>query len=540
MPKADQKITADVIIIGAGLAGMTAAYSAHEEGARILLVDRGAIGTGTNSAMSNGRFAGPTAVYSNAQFIQDTLHTGRGINSERMVHRVAAEAPAAFRFLQSIGIELEVFYDHYFYKSSRLDVMRGTSLARKLAQSLRSRQRVRMITGFYATEILKTENGVTGVEGFDGNGKPMSLAAPAVILATGGGGAIYLRNDNQKSMMGQGYCLAANAGLELWDMEFVQFYPVVLAEPRVPEMMVYPPYPLEFQLLNSAGEDIIRKYGDSNLNEAMRKKRDRFSEIILSESSAGPVRLDCRNVPAELWNDYPLALLQKIKFDFKNKPVTVLPGAHFFMGGVRINPDGRTDRSGLYACGEVVWGLHGANRMSGNALTECIVFGRIAGRNAAIHARDHQLPLDGPAPKRQNPDPPAAPGAFAFSDLRRQLREIAWKYAGVTRDTGGMQTGLTQLEAVRERIRQNAPRNITEKKQKADLVSAGFVLKAILIASLGRGETRGAFIRREYPRTDDTHWRRNSSLRYEPENDSFSLKHYPVDRGVEPLGTNST
>jgi succinate dehydrogenase/fumarate reductase flavoprotein subunit len=320
-------------------------------------------------------------------------------------------------------------------------------------------------------------------------------------------------------------------------MEFVQFYPVVLAEPRVSAMMVYPPYPQEFRLLNAAGEDIIKKYGDSNLNEAMRKKRDRFSEIILAESSAGPVKLDCRKIPAELWKDYPLALLQKIKFDFKNKPVTVLPGAQFFMGGVRINPDGRTDRPGLFACGEVVWGLHGANRMSGNALTECIVFGRFAGRNAAVSALDQRLPLAVPASGRQNPEPPATPGPFELSDLRRQLREVAWKYAGVIRDTGGMQTGLAEIETVRERIRQNAPRNITEKKQKADLTSAAFVLKAILIASLGREETRGAFIRREYPRTDDNNWRRNSCLRFDPETDSFSLKYQPVDESGESTVT---
>jgi succinate dehydrogenase/fumarate reductase flavoprotein subunit len=296
-------------------------------------------------------------------------------------------------------------------------------------------------------------------------------------------------------------------------------------------MIVYPPYPQEFRLLNAAGEDIIGKYGDNNLNEAMRKKRDRFSEIILNESAAGPVKLDCRKVPAELWNDYPLALLQKMKFDFKNKPVTVLPGAHFFMGGVRINPDGRTDRPGLFACGEVVWGLHGANRMSGNALTECIVFGRIAGRNAAVSALKERFPHDLPAPPRRNPDPPAAPGPFKFSDLRRQLREIAWKYAGVIRDTGGMQAGLAELKTVREDIRQNAPRNITEKKQKADLTSAAFVLKAVFISSLGREETRGAFIRREYPRTDDNNWRRNSCLLYDPENDSFSLEYRPVEEG---------
>jgi len=529
MTNTDQTITADVIIIGAGLAGMTAACSAQAEGAEVVLADRGAVGTGTNSAMSNGRFSGPTDAYSKTQFIQDTLHTGRGINSEKMVHQVAEEAPAAFRFLQSLGIELEVFRDHYFFKSARTDVMRGASLVRELAQRLRLLERLRMITGFYATDIIPSEGGIAGVQGFDRYGRSMFLAAPVVVLATGGGGAIYLRNDNQKSMLGQGYYLAAKAGLELLDMEFVQFYPLVLAEPRVSEIMVYPPYPQEFQLLNAAGVDIIGKYGDRSLNEAMRKKRDRFSEIILAESSVGPVMLDCRKVPAKLWNDYPLTLLQKLKFDFKNKPVAVLPGAHFFMGGVQINPDGRTDCPGLFACGEVVWGLHGANRMSGNALTECIVFGRIAGRNAALGALSRRSPLEKPAIRRHETAPSNAPGAFGLGDLRRQLREIAWKFAGVARDTGGMQTGLAELEVVRAHLRQNAPRDISEKKQKADLLSAAFVLKAILTAGLGREETRGAFIRREYPRTDDVNWRRNSCLAYDPRTDRFSLRYRPVE-----------
>ncbi|MEW6671083.1 MAG: FAD-dependent oxidoreductase [Thermodesulfobacteriota bacterium] len=520
-------LNTDVIIIGGGLAGMTAAYSAHAEGARVVLADRGAIGTGTNSAMSNGRFAGPTPGYTREQFIRDTFHTGRGINSEQMVLQVAEEAPAAFEFLQSIGIDLEIFRDHYFYKSTRSDVMRGTSLTRIMAQIIGSLPRLRRVTGCYVTDIVQSESGVCGVSAFDGTGRLLSIAAPAVVLATGGGGAVYLRNDNQKSMMGQGYYLAARAGLDLWDMEFVQFYPIVLAEPRIAAMMVYPPYPQEFRLLNAAGEDIIEKYGDSSLNEAMRKKRDRFSEIILRESVAGPVKLDCRQVPAKFWNDYPLSLLQKIKFDFINKPVTVLPGAHFFMGGVRIAPDGRTDRPGLFACGEAVWGLHGANRMSGNALTECIVFGRIAGRNAAASALKEHRPLDAPVCGKRPPATPAGPATVMLGDLRRQLREIAWAYAGVIRDKEGMQTGLAELETVGKHIRQNTPRNISETKLKVDLQSAAFVLKAVLTAGLDREETRGAFIRSEYPRTDDARWRRNSCLRYDPETDSFSLK-YPV------------
>jgi len=110
----------------------------------------------------------------------------------------------------------------------------------------------------------------------------MSIHAPSVVIATGGGGAIYLRNDNQKRMMGQGYYLAAKAGLELWDMEFVQFYPLVMAEPRLPSMLLYSPYPEEVKIINASGEDIGRKHGMRDVNEAIMKRRSLFLKPPLS------------------------------------------------------------------------------------------------------------------------------------------------------------------------------------------------------------------------------------------------------------------
>ncbi|MBW1767894.1 MAG: FAD-binding protein, partial [Deltaproteobacteria bacterium] len=240
----------DVIVIGAGLAGMVAASTAQEEGAEVILIDRSSIGIGTNSAISNGVFAGPTSSYSPEDYTRDTLKIGKMINNEASVKIVAREAPDAFKFLRSKGISLEELSDCHVLKSSGPDVIRGVPMVKKLAKNIKSLERVNILTNFYVTEIWREGNQLRGVKGIDKTGRKISVYAPAVVMANGGAGAIYLRNDNQKSMMGQGYFLAAKAGLELWDMEFVQFYPIVMAEPRLPSIMLPTPYPREARLIN--------------------------------------------------------------------------------------------------------------------------------------------------------------------------------------------------------------------------------------------------------------------------------------------------
>ncbi len=519
-----------VIVIGAGLAGMIAAYTAQAEGAKVLLIDRSGIGVGTNSAMSNGRFSGPTTSYSADQYIRDTLHTGKMINHGPLVKRFAHEALDALAFFCSTGFEFEEFYDHYFLKSSSPDVIRGVTMVKRLADNLRSLKRISVLSGFYVTDILKQGAQVLGVKGIDKSGKEVSIASSSVILATGGGGAIYLRNDNQKSMMGHGYYLAAKAGLSLWDMEFIQFYPIVIAQPRLPSIMLYPPYPGETRLINTSGEDILRKYGIDDVNEAMRKKRDSLSAMLFEEGHAGPVYMDFRKVPSSSWETFPLSLLRKIKFDFENKPVEISPGAHFFMGGIRTDESGQTDLSGLYVCGEVAWGFHGANRLSGNALTECLVSGRIAGRSAArnIHSRRLSDADIQDLPENRG----STSGAqLLFKSTRLIIREIAWEHAGIVRTDSGLNEGLTKLKVLEKELKAGAPKNVTEMKKKEDMLSAVFVVKAILTASLARKESRGAFIRKEFPikeNDENIKWRKNSCLTFDPEKDEFSISHHPV------------
>jgi succinate dehydrogenase/fumarate reductase flavoprotein subunit len=514
----------DVIVIGGGCAGMMAALEAEKNGANVTLIGRGAIGIGTNSALSNGVFAGPTPQTTPDEYIRKTLQAGKGLNRESMVNLVTREAPKAFSLLCSFGLELEEITGRYIVKPSRPNVIPGLTLMKVLVAKIKESGRIGVFRDFYATEILKNEERVYGVKGLGKTGEEVIIDAPAVVLATGGAGAIYLRNDNQKSIMGQGYYLAAKAGLELWDMEFVQFFPLVIAERGLPSQVVFSPHPRGTRVINNEGEDVLQKYEIGDLNEAIKTRRDDLSAALFKEGSKRLVYIDYRKVPSSAWTRHPLSLLRRIHFDFKNKPLSVSPAAHFFMGGVRIDENGQTSLPGLFACGEVVWGLHGANRMAGNALTETVVFGKIAGRNAADYALTHRSSISNP--KGLIKDFSHHPSKERLPNIRNQIRETAWKYAGVVRSQEGMKEGLAKVTDLERELKGIVPKTIVDRKLKEDLVSAAFVLEAVLTASLSRGESRGAFIREDFPQQDDLKWRKNSCLLYDIQEGNFSLNHY--------------
>ena len=520
-----------IIIIGAGLAGMVAAIAAHEEGAQVILIDRGSIGLGTNTALAGGVFTGPTGGYDTETYIKDTIRIGRMINNTSMVKLIAERASDAFDFLRSSGLPMMDFHSITAVRTPHLDQIPGLLLVKNMAEKVRKLDRVTIFPGFYVTDIIKDGNRACGVEGFNKKGEEITLFADAIIIAAGGAGAIYLVNDNQKNTMGQGYRLAAKAGLELFDMEFVQFYPLVLADKRLPSMILYPPFPEEVRLLNSSGEDILKKHALGSLNEAIHTKRDLFSILLFEEASMGGVYADFSDVPLSLWDEYPQTLLAKLKFPVRTKPVPISPAAHFFMGGVKIDEGARTTITGLFACGEVAWGLHGANRRGGNALTECLVMGKIAGRNAA------QLSESKITMYKGKPDAIAIgendvsndnahfSNKTSFKELRRNIREIAWNNAGVVRSEKGLKEGLAAVEKINAKLYATVPRNVPEMRLKEDLLSASFVLKTILVASLGRKESRGSFQRKDFPYEDNLNWQKNSCLSCDPERRDFSL-HY--------------
>ena len=187
-----------VIIIGAGLAGMAAAMSAHDKGASVTLIDRGSIGLGTNSALAGGQFTGPTFLHSPEEFIQDTLDTGRGINRKRLVRLVAFKAPEAFDFLRHLGLKLIETPTAFRIQSPNPVVIPGVTLVRTLAEKIKEMKHIQILTRFYVTKIIIENGKATGVCGFDKEGRNRTIHGDGIVLATGGAGAIYSKNDNQK------------------------------------------------------------------------------------------------------------------------------------------------------------------------------------------------------------------------------------------------------------------------------------------------------------------------------------------------------
>ena len=522
-----------VIVIGAGLAGMIAALAAEAEGARVLLLDRSSLGMGTNSALSNGVFAGPTPGYPEEAYVEDTLRIGRGLNRRSWVEQVAREAPRSIESLAAFGLETKPAKDHFSVQSTPPGTIPGVTLVRRIAEKVKSRHRIQVITGLQVSEILTDDHRAIGVKGFDDQGRDQAIMAPAVILAAGGFGAVYLRNDNQKSTLGQGLALAARAGLDLWDMEFVQFYPLVLAQPGLPSMLLYPPYPQEARLIDQTGQDLLEKFGIQSLHEAIMQLRDAFSVKLFKElEQSGTVYLDYRGVPSDDWNRFPLTLLSRLKFDFQTQPFAAAPAAHFCMGGLQTDDRCRTDLPGLYACGEMVWGLHGANRRGGNALTECLVSGRLAGCQAAVEA------LSSP-PGRMRVSPTGDDFIYspvsAFKEIRtlhQTLQNIAWRQAGVVRSREGITAGLARLQKLEDGLTGLKPGEVPERKRLEDLRSAVLVTKAVLSAGLAREESRGGFIREDFPYEDNIRWRKNSRLTYFPEKNDFNVDYVEVGRGA--------
>ncbi len=517
----------DVLIIGAGLAGICAAAAASAEGARVGIIDKGGIGLGTNSAIAHAFFTTPTPDYAAEDYIQAVLQTGKGINRVSRVRRFAREIPGALEFAhRRLKLEFSQRERGHIVESPKPEEINGVAMMRQASAGLKALPGVSILAGRQAVRILKREGRACGVLVLDKDGSWQPVMAASVVLATGGFGAIYKHNDNMRSSLGQGYYLAAQAGLDLWDMEFVQFYPLVMNQPGLPMFIVYPGYLDGIRLKNAQGEDLLAKYGFSDLNQAINKMRDQLSVALFEESASGPVMLDFTRVEGD-WSEKPLSLLQRLKYDFKNKPFGLMPGAHFTMGGLKVDETGQSSLPGLLACGEVCWGMHGANRQGGNALTECLVSGMLAGRAAARAAGEAKEP--GPWTDALPPEPKQETGGLGASRaFLAKLRGTAWLRAGVLRDAPGMEAGRAEAAALVSEADALPAATVRQHGARENAKAAAFCLSAVLASGRNRLESRGAFLRGDYPQQGGEGWRANSRLSYDPQTGSFRVKYIPL------------
>jgi len=510
-------LEADVLVVGGGAAGLRAAIEAVGQGVSPLVVCKGRAGYNTITAVSGGGLKAAVGGASIEEHIEDTLMVGRGLNDRKLVEVLAGEGGERVLELKRFGIDLQV---------GRGSVYVGDTPGRgglELAVGLRDyalKVGVKLLEDTIITRILIEDGRAIGAVGYNHlRDETYILSARAIILATGGAGALYLRTDCPKGAVGDGYSLAYHAGVKLRDMEFVQFFPLALAEEGFPPYLIGGRLSEEGRLLNALGEDIVEKYAIRDRPLVLRA-RDLLSRAIMMEIKAGrgvddAVLLDVREVlrgGLEGWFSTASfgTLLEKLRA--AERPIKVAPVCHFTMGGVAIDEWGQTDVEGLYAAGEVVGGVHGANRHGGNALTSALVFGARAGRRAAEYAKEAQAirPSSFEEEELQRYERLRGEGGKA-EELLERLRRLMWSKVGILREKDGLKEALREIGELRDEAEEVKAATRREMLRALELPMALDAAEMICRSALTRTESRGAHYRVDYPEEDES-WLRTIYL----------------------------
>ena len=536
----------DVLVIGAGGAGMYAALEAAKAGASVLLADRSLIGRGGATVMAQMTVAaalGEQTPDSWEYHLSDTLAAGRGLCDERLAAMLCREGPARIREMDAWKVGWARDGDHIAQihapghdrpRCVYVDVLStGPAVSRTLRTQLNLAGGIRRIGDLAIVDIVIRDGIACGAVAVHlATGEPVTIAAKSTIIATGGLTRLYRRNSASFNMGGDGYALALRAGAELIDMEFVQFFPIGHLAPRLVGMdpIMWDPfrYKLGGKLLNSEMHEFEDDYAaqDARSDGHYVLTRDRATYAITKEvelgrgSPAGGAYLSFKHVPeAQLRRAFGPVIdkLAANGIDLTQQLVEVAPIAHYHMGGVRVDEAMQTGVPGLYACGEAIGGANGANRLSGNAITEAFVFGARAGQCAAktaMHAGTHWS------------DAAAAPTL----DMLR---------ASDTRDTPNLAVAVTHLPALMAdrvgpfRTQDKLAEAIVEIDRMAgelgaappssgqsfdpllidwlDLRNMLLVAKAVAVPALARTESRGAHQRDDHPGLDEA-WTLNQTV----------------------------
>src|SRR3954449_3008738 len=416
------RIETDVLVIGSGAAGMYAAIEAARAGCRVLLIDRSLIGRGGATVMAQMTVAGALGAEAPdhwSHHYQDTLTAGRGLCNEPLSRLLCEEGPSCIEEMDAWGvgwarkngkITSAFAPGHDRPRCVYVDFLNtGPAVSKTLRTVVHKTPGIKRTGDLCVVDLLKGNGEIAGATAWHvGSGAAVVISAKATIVATGGLTRLYRRNSASTNMGGDGYALCLRAGAPLIDMEFVQFFPIGHLAPRLIGMdpIMWDPfrYKLGSRLLNNRGEEFAGRYGRPE-HGAYVQTRDVATYGILKEIEAGRgsphggVYLSFTHCSESELRDAFGPVIDRLaanRIDLTTMPVEVAPIAHYHMGGIVVDDAMRTDLPGLFAAGEAVGGANGANRLSGNAVTEALVFGRQAGQRAASRAKRIAMPAIGP------------------------------------------------------------------------------------------------------------------------------------------------
>jgi succinate dehydrogenase/fumarate reductase flavoprotein subunit len=531
------RVIYDILVVGAGGAGMYAAIAAARAGASVLLIDKGLVGRGGATIMAQMTVAaalGEQEPDDCAIHLQDTLAAGRGLCNAELSKLLCDDAPARILEMEQWGtrwarednhLKQESAPGHSRKRCCYVDFLNtGPAVAATLRRKVSEFSGIQRISNVAVVQIIVREGRVCGAIALDlTSGTFLCFEAKAVILAAGGLTKLYARNSASANMGGEAYALALWAGADLIDMEFVQFFPIGHLAPRLVGMdpIMWDPfrYKLGGKLLNGDFAEFIDRYGSSDFGRYT-ATRDIAAYAIVKEveegrgTPHGGAYLDFRHIGEERLHAAFGPVIDRLLIngiDLTQTPVEVGPIAHYHMGGVHVNSRMETRIQGLYAAGEAVGGANGANRLSGNAITEAFVFGHQAGQSAGEYARTVSVDWDphdcameverinSLKPKSSSGPPPVV--------LHKELQTVMWKQAGPFRTCEKLVQALARigemdLELRALRIPEQPSYNV-DLHDWFELRAMLTTARAVVTAALARTESRGAHQREDYPDSCD-------------------------------------
>jgi fumarate reductase (CoM/CoB) subunit A len=530
-------IDTDVLVIGAGGAGCRAAIEASNHNVSVTLLSKELFGKahtimaegGYNAALGNVDAADTPDVH-----FKDTVEGGAYLNNQRLDEVLVKDAVERILDLENFGgvfdrtaegkIAQRLFGKQTYRRTCYASDRTGHEMMVTLAEEVRRRD-ITILDETFVSRLLMNGDGVVGAAGVKlKDGAFVIFKAKSVVLATGGAGRIYSITTNALQDTGDGYALGYESGAQLIDMEQFQFHPTGVVYPESAQgTLVTEAVRGEGGILyNALGDRFMKNYNPKLMEVA---GRDEVARSIANEILDGRgtkhrgVFLDVSHLPSIIIEERLESMLElflKVGVDIRNEPMEVSPTAHHLMGGLKINEKAETTVKKLYSAGEVTGGVHGGNRLGGNALADTQVFGKIAGENAAITAKT----------SRQNPniDEGEINNAYNLTyapldrkdgsspiELRKSLQKLMWDNVGIFRTGGALKNALDGILKMRAEVPNISARNKSlsyNKEWIESLEVRNMLLTAEMVtrAAMMREESRGAHYRKDFPKVDNKNW----------------------------------
>jgi len=541
-----ETIDTDVLVIGAGGAGSRAAIEAAKNNVHVILLSKELLGK-AHTCMAEGGYNAPLANVDPADkwevHFKDTVVGGAWLNNQRLAEILVKEAGDRIFDLEEYGavfdrtpegkIMQRPFGKQTYRRTCYAADRTGHELMATLVEEVRRRD-IDVLDEIFVTSLLTSEGKAAGAVAIDyKTGDFMVFRGKAIVLASGGAGRLYKITTNAAQDTGDGYASAYRVGANLIDMEMVQFHPTGMVYPESHRgQLVTEAVRGEGGLLfNISRERFMQRYEPKLMELAGRDlvARSIATEILEGRGTPqGGVYLDVSHLPANVIEERLPSMLKQfldVGVDMRKEPMQVAPTAHHFMGGVMINENAETNIHGLYAAGEITGGIHGGNRLGGNALADTQVFGKRAGENASKQALQTQLP---PVDRKQiNREIRKAKSILKRKDgvrpveIKGKLASLMWDTVGIFRTGKELKEAIVEIERIREKelqrlyIMDSKTRYNREWIEALEVENLVTVAEMVAKAALMRDESRGAHFRSDFPKTDNQNWFSNIMIRQE-------------------------